>query len=177
MLFSGDKLLGGPQAGIIAGRADLVQGIERDPLMRAVRLDKMTLAALEATLRLYLDPEQAKEAVPVLRMLATPIGDLRRRGHALADRLRSISGLHCEVRDESSYAGGGSLPDQSLLTAVVAVQSSHVSEEELAHRLRTGAPAVVARVQAGHLLFDLRTVFPEQEDDLIAAVKEAVGKN
>src|SRR5262249_37904999 len=129
VLFSGDKLLGGPQAGIIAGRRDLIQRIEKDPLMRAVRLDKMTLAALEATLRLYLNEEQALHELPVLRMLGTTLGELRQRAEGLASRMRGLDGLTTvEVREDVAFVGGGSLPDQSLKTWVVEVAARGISD-------------------------------------------------
>ncbi len=168
-LFSGDKLLGGPQAGVIAGRKELIQKIEKDPLMRAFRLDKMTLAALEATLRLYLNEERAVREVPVLRLLSIPPDELRRRAEALAGRLRS-AGLTASAREDSAYVGGGSLPDQALRTWVVEVEAAGVSDAELARRLRTGEPAVMGRLQGGKVLLDVRTVFPEQEAGLTAAV-------
>jgi L-seryl-tRNA(Ser) seleniumtransferase len=175
VLFSGDKLLGGPQAGVIAGKAALVEAIEKDPLMRAFRLDKMTLAALEATLRLYADAERAVREVPTLRMLAVPLAELRTRAERLAGRLRVIAGLATvEVLDDVAYVGGGSLPDQALPTAVVAVTAQAISDAELAARLRTGTPAVVGRVREGKLLLDLRTVFERQEADLFDAVRRAV---
>ena len=177
VLFSGDKLLGGPQAGLIAGRADLVAKIERDPLMRAFRLDKMALAALEATLRLYRDPETAVHEVPTVRMLATPVAELRSRCERFADRLRGVSGIaDVELRDDVAYVGGGSLPDQALPTVVVAVAANGLSEEEFASRLRGGSPAVVGRVQTGRVLFDLRAVFDRDEPALIAAIQAAVGR-
>jgi L-seryl-tRNA(Ser) seleniumtransferase len=175
VLFSGDKLLGGPQAGIIAGRAALVQKVEKDPLMRAFRLDKMTLAALEATLRLYRDPERALREIPTLRMLTTPLAELRRRSEALTTRLRGVPGLSVEVREDVAYVGGGSLPDVAVPTAVVALAAADVTESELAARLRAGTPAVVGRVQDGKLLLDLRTVFEREEDELLAALTRAVG--
>ncbi len=176
VLFSGDKLLGGPQAGIIAGKAAIIQRIEKDPLMRAFRLDKMTLAALEATLRLYRDPEKALREVPTLRMLAAPPAELRQRCESFASRLRSVPGLaSIETRDDVAYVGGGSLPDVGLPTVVIAIAAKGMSEEDLATRLRIGSPAVVGRIQEGMLLLDLRTVFGQQEEDLLRAIGEAVG--
>jgi len=175
VLFSGDKLLGGPQAGLIAGRSALVQRIEKDPLMRAVRPDKMTLAALEATLRLYRDPARAVREVPTLRMLTTPVAELRRRCDAFARRLRGVPGLNVESRDDVAYVGGGSLPDVAVPTRVIAVWHDGLGEAELAARLRAGNPAVVGRVKDGKLLLDLRAVFDWQEDDLLAAISRAVG--
>jgi len=171
VLFSGDKLLGGPQAGIIAGRADLIQRVEADPLMRAFRLDKMTLAALEATLRLYRDPDRARRDIPVLRMLTTPLSELRVRAEAFAAALRA-DGVNAEVNEDVAYVGGGSLPDVAVPTVVVAVSTA--SEAELAARLRAGSPAVVGRVQGGRFLIDLRTVFERQEGELRSAVRAAL---
>jgi L-seryl-tRNA(Ser) seleniumtransferase len=173
VLFSGDKLLGGPQAGVIGGRKELIQRIERDPLMRAFRLDKMTLAALEATLRLYLDESRALAEVPLLRMLNVPLDELRRRAAALAERLAGLPGTSATARDAEAYVGGGSLPDRALPTAVVELTVAGLSDAELARRLRTGDPAVLARAQGGSVLLDVRTVFPEQADALLAAVKAA----
>jgi L-seryl-tRNA(Ser) seleniumtransferase len=177
VLFSGDKLLGGPQAGLIAGKAALVQKIEKDPLMRAFRLDKMTLAALEATLRLYRDPARALREIPTLRMLIRPPAELRKRAQVFAALLRGVSGLMVEVRDDVAYVGGGSLPDVAVPTAVIALSAEKVSESELASRLRAGSPAVVGRVQDGRLLLDLRTVFEREEADLLAAITRAADQS
>ena len=174
VLFSGDKLLGGPQAGIVVGRRDLIEKLERDPLMRAVRPDKMTIAALEATLRLYFNPARALAEVPVLRLIGLPLAELRARAARLAERLRPITGLTASPRDDETFVGGGSLPDRSLPTAVVAVTAAGISEAELARRLRTGDPAILARVQGGALLLDLRTLLPDQEGAVIAGVRAAV---
>ncbi|MCE9533821.1 MAG: L-seryl-tRNA(Sec) selenium transferase [Planctomycetes bacterium] len=177
VLCSGDKLLGGPQAGLIIGRRSLVERIEKDPLMRAVRIDKMMLAALEATLRLHLHPERARKEVPTLRMIALTPSELQPRAEALAAKLTSISGIaSVQVREETSFVGGGSLPDQPLPSVVVAVTAEGMSEEAFASRLRIGHPAVLARIQDGQVLFDLRTVFEEQEADLREAIAEALKK-
>jgi L-seryl-tRNA(Ser) seleniumtransferase len=175
VLFSGDKLLGGPQAGILAGKKEWIQKVEKDPLMRAFRLDKMTLAALETTLRIYLNEERALREVPVLRMLGTPLDELRARAEALAGRLREVEGVaRAEPGEDVAYVGGGSLPDQAMKTWVVEVEAYALGDAELAHRLRTGHPAVMARVRAGKLVLDVRTVFPNQEDALVGAVRRAV---
>ncbi|MFN4260660.1 MAG: L-seryl-tRNA(Sec) selenium transferase [Gemmataceae bacterium] len=173
VLFSGDKLLGGPQAGILAGRQEFIQKIEKDPLMRAFRLDKMTLAALEATLRLYLNEEHALRDIPTLRMLNTPWEELRQRAERLAERLRDVHGIaQAMARDDVAYVGGGSLPDQTLPTAVVEVTAHHLSDSELAYRLRIGIPAVVGRLRDEKLVLDVRTIHPRQEEDLIQAVRQ-----
>ncbi len=175
VLFSGDKLLGGPQAGLIAGKKKWIEKIEADPLMRAFRLDKMTLAALEATLRLYLHEERALSDVAVLRMLATPLTELRQRAEQLAGRLRGLPGLSSvEVAEDLAYAGGGSLPDQPLKSWVVVLTSSSVGDDELARRLRTGTPPVLGRLRGGRLVLDVRTVFPDQESPLVGAVGAAI---
>jgi L-seryl-tRNA(Ser) seleniumtransferase len=173
VLFSGDKLLGGPQAGVIVGKKELVQRVEKDPLMRAFRLDKMTLAALEATLRLYRHSDRALQEIPTLRMLGTPASEVRRRAEGLAVILREIPGLSVQVREDSAFVGGGSLPDLPLPTAVIAVSADGIGDAVLAERLRSGTPAVMARVQDGRVLFDLRTVFERQEAELVKAIRSA----
>src|SRR5262249_53409987 len=158
-----------PQAGIIAGRKEWIQKIEKDPLMRAFRLDKMTLAALEATLRLYLNEERALREVPVLRLLGTPLEELRARAQALAERLRGVAAARaCE---DVAYVGGGSLPDQAMKTWVVQVDPGEVGDQELARRLRLGTPAVMGRLRDGKLLLDVRTVFPHQEGAVAEALR------
>jgi L-seryl-tRNA(Ser) seleniumtransferase len=174
VLFSGDKLLGGPQAGIVAGKKEWVQQIERDPLMRAFRLDKMTLAALEMTLRIYQNEENALRAVPVLRMLAVPLDELRRRAEGLAARLRDVNGLSVETSQDLAYVGGGSLPDQPMKTWVVEVVADGLGDSEFARRLRTGSPAVMARLRDSKLVLDVRTIFPAQERALVDAMRRAV---
>jgi L-seryl-tRNA(Ser) seleniumtransferase len=174
VLFSGDKLLGGPQAGILAGKQVHVQKIEKDPLMRAFRLDKMTLAALEATLRLYLDPQRALGAIPTLAMLGSPLADLRLRAEALAERLEAIESLaSIVVVEDVAYVGGGSLPDQTMPAWVVEIAARDLSDADFAQRLRTGTPAVVARLRDGKVVLDARTVFPQQEDALVEAIRAA----
>jgi L-seryl-tRNA(Ser) seleniumtransferase len=171
VLFSGDKLLGGPQAGVIVGRRDWIDRIEKNPLMRAFRVDKLTLAALQATLRLYRDPERAVRELPILAAIRTPLAELRDRATRLAAQLRQLPGVaDAAVADDTAYLGGGSLPDQGLPTSVVRLRPSAMTEGELATRLRVGSPAVVPRVQDGYVIFDLRTVFPQQVADLARAI-------
>jgi L-seryl-tRNA(Ser) seleniumtransferase len=175
VLFSGDKLLGGPQAGLIAGRKEWIQKIEKDPLMRAFRLDKMTLAALETTLRVYLNEERALREVPVLRMLGTPMEDLRQRAARLAEQLQAIPGI-VEVKpaEDVAYVGGGSLPDQTMKSWVIEVEAESVSDAELARRLRLGTPAVMARLRDGRLVLDVRTIFEPQETLVVEAMRKAL---
>jgi L-seryl-tRNA(Ser) seleniumtransferase len=174
VLFSGDKLLGGPQAGLLAGRQEWIQKIEKDPLMRAFRLDKMTLAALETTLRLYLNERTALAEIPGLCMLGASLEELQRRADNLAGRLRAIDGLHrVHVGEDIAYVGGGSLPDQAMKTWTVAIAAKEVGDAELAYRLRTGDPAVLGRLADGMVIVDLRTVFPDQEEQLVEAIRRA----
>jgi L-seryl-tRNA(Ser) seleniumtransferase len=173
VLFSGDKLLGGPQAGILAGRAAVVSRLEQDPLMRAFRLDKMTLAALEATLRAYLSPDQARQDLPLLKMLEAPVAMLRQRADAWAAQLHRAGKLHASTRADVSVVGGGSVPGQTLPTVVVVLQPLAMKAEELARRLRTGQPSVVPRIDADGVLLDPRTVFADQDSALLTAVRAA----
>jgi L-seryl-tRNA(Ser) seleniumtransferase len=174
VLCSGDKLLGGPQAGLIMGKKAIVERLERDPLMRPLRLDKMTLAALEATLRLYLNPETAVESVPILRMLRTPLSELHSRAERLARRLADLPHVIARVEMATSYFGGGSLPQQELPTWVVCFRSAQLSETQLTERLRLGDPAVVGCLRGGQVVLDPRTIFPEQEDELLHAIQKAL---
>jgi L-seryl-tRNA(Ser) seleniumtransferase len=176
VLFSGDKLMGGPQCGIIAGKKVWIDRIEKDPLMRAFRLDKMTLAALEATLRLYLNEERALADVPVLRMLATPLEELRARAVALAEMLNALPGVTAAAAEDRAYVGGGSLPDQTMPAWVVRLEAAGLSEGRLAERLRAGQPTVMPRLKDGRVLLDVRTVFAEQEPALVEAVGRAAGE-
>lgn len=171
VLFSGDKLLGGPQAGIIAGRKNLIEIVEKDPLMRAFRLDKMTLAALEATLRLYLRPDAALAEIPILRQLNTPIEELRARAKTVVSALDVR--IAVEFHEDVTFVGGGSLPDQSYPTVVVGMDP-HDGAEAMARRLRLGDPPVLCRVHAGQVTLDLRSVLPHQIDQLIHAVLQAL---
>lgn len=174
VLFSGDKLLGGPQAGVIVGRREWIERIEKNPLMRAFRVDKMTLAALEATLRLYRDAEQASREVPILAMLRTPVLELRNRAERLAGRLRALAAVaEAVIAADTAYLGGGSIPTQGFESVVVRVRFQGASETDVATRLRLGDPAVVPRVQDGAVVFDLRTIFNWQEDSLVHAVAAA----
>jgi len=168
-MFSGDKLLGGPQAGIIVGRADLVETLRRHPLARAVRMDKASIAALTATLLHYLRGE-ALEKLPVWRMIAEPVAAVRRRARRWA---RAI-GPTANLVDGRSMIGGGSLPEESLPTALVAVPGDGAYVSDLARRLRLGDPAVVARIERDALLLDPRTVLPSEEAALLWALSAAL---
>jgi L-seryl-tRNA(Ser) seleniumtransferase len=159
--FSGDKLLGGPQAGIVVGRADLVERLRRHPLQRALRADKLTIAALEGTLGLYFEPERALREVPVLRMLNEPLDAVRARAQRLA---AAVGG---EVEETVARVGGGALPLAELPSCACAV------EESLAEPLRRGDPPVVGVLRDGRLLLDCRTLTDPEADEVAAAVLAA----
>ncbi|HEY1342398.1 MAG TPA: L-seryl-tRNA(Sec) selenium transferase [Bryobacteraceae bacterium] len=162
--FSGDKLLGGPQAGILAGRAELVARLRRNPLFRALRVDKMIYQALESTLRnLLLERWDASPAIAMIRRTAD---DVRARAEALLDR---VTGLDAEIVPGSSVIGGGATPEQPIPTYLIAVRCSDVVEAERA--LRDNDPAVIARIENDHLILDLRTVFKEEEEELARALE------
>ena len=165
--MSGDKLLGGPQAGIIVGRAALVRRLRENPLARALRVDKLTLAALEATLTLYRDPAVARREVPVLAMLSRSIGELRRRAEALHAALPGASILDCEAS-----VGGGTFPNAKVPSVALAFAQD---AESLEARLRLGEPAVIGRIADGRLLLDLRAVLPQEDAALSGAVSAALG--
>jgi L-seryl-tRNA(Ser) seleniumtransferase len=170
--YSGDKLLGGPQAGILSGRRELLAQIRSNPLFRALRVDKLTYAALEATLLAYL--RQDHDAIPTLRMLRLPLETLERRALAMQQKMQAqASRLSLEIVDGSSLVGGGAAPAATLPTRLLAVTCESLSADELAARLRGGEPPVIARVEEGRVLLDFRTVFPEQ-DELLAQALAAV---
>jgi L-seryl-tRNA(Ser) seleniumtransferase len=168
-LFSGDKLLGGPQAGIIAGRGDLLDECRRHPLARALRMDKATIAGLHATLLHYLRGE-ALTHVPVWRMIASPLAEIEARAKAW----KRAFGRAARVIDGRSMVGGGSLPEESLSTKLVSIAGDGARLTELARRLRRGTPAVVGRAEGGALLLDPRTVSPADDEALATAVKTAL---
>ncbi|MDP8254450.1 MAG: L-seryl-tRNA(Sec) selenium transferase [Candidatus Alcyoniella australis] len=175
--FSGDKLLGGPQAGILAGKSELIARCKRHPLARALRLDKMTLAALEATLRLSLDPQTAIREVPTLAALTIDPTQLQQRAARLVELLASLpqGAAKLEIVDETSRAGGGALPLIELPTRAVAIEPLAVSVDELAARLRRGDPPLIARISRERLLLDPRTLEPHELEPaalaLIAALR------
>jgi L-seryl-tRNA(Ser) seleniumtransferase len=167
--FSGDKLLGGPQAGLIVGRASLIAELRQHPLTRALRVDKGTLAALQATLLHYARGEAERE-VPVWRMIATPLPDLAARAADLAAGLRA-AGIPATVVQASSTVGGGALPGETLPTWAAAVAAP--APDALAAALRRGDPPVVGRILDEQLLLDLRTVPPAMDELLLRAVQAA----
>jgi L-seryl-tRNA(Ser) seleniumtransferase len=168
LTLSGDKLLGGPQCGIILGKRPFVERIRKNQLMRALRPDKATLAALEATLRIYLTGDPLRD-IPVLAMLSIPEETLKRRANSLADALRKKAPglLAVNVRDDYSYVGGGAMPLTKLPTTVVAVRPGGGSFVHWVQKLRTGKPALVGRVQDDWLLLDPRTISEAQQEEVV----------
>jgi L-seryl-tRNA(Ser) seleniumtransferase len=164
IVMSGDKLLGGPQAGVIVGTAALIARCRKNPLLRALRVDKLTIAAMEATLALYRDPERATQQVPALAMLTAPEPAVRARASALADHLRS-AGVQAEVVASVASVGGGAFPTAKIPSAAVRLTRDAVATEA---RLRSGSPAIVARIADDRVVLDLRSV-PARDDARFAA--------
>jgi L-seryl-tRNA(Ser) seleniumtransferase len=178
VVFSGDKLLGGPQAGIIAGKKELAQKVRRHPLFRALRVDKLTICALEATLGAYL--RGATDEIPSLRMLRANSAALAKRADKFLHELRQClpsSGIKIDLVQGESLAGGGSTPSQSVRSPVLHIRSELRSASELEKRLRRGVGGlpVIARIEDDHIVIDLRTVFEDQEPELSAALAAALG--
>jgi L-seryl-tRNA(Ser) seleniumtransferase len=162
--YSGDKMLGGPQAGLLSGREDLIKRVRANPLFRALRVDKLTYAALEATLMEYV--RQNYDAIPFTRMLRLSADQVRRRAETLRARLQSAPHLRAEVVPGESLVGGGSAPTSTLPTFLLAITAKSLSADELAARLRNSSQPIVARVEEGRVLLDLRTVFESEESEL-----------
>jgi len=175
VLFSGDKLLGGPQAGIIVGGRSWMERIAQHPLNRALRVDKITLAALRATLQLYRQPDHALESIPLLRFLQTPVDELRDRAEQLAQKLRpELAGWQVATAADEAFVGGGAIPQQAIASWSVAITSTAHAVATLARELRLGCPAVVPRVQRDQLIFGLHGIFPQQDQALIEAILHAI---
>jgi L-seryl-tRNA(Ser) seleniumtransferase len=167
--FSGDKLLGGPQAGILAGKREPLERIRKNPLFRALRVGKLTVAALEATVSLYLQGKP--QAIPALRMIQLSREEIYQRAACLAEKISAHPQLSARVQDGDSVIGGGSTPAQSLPTALLAVTHSRHSAQELEQLLRRNPMPVIARVEQDALLLDLRTVFEDQDEELLRALE------
>jgi L-seryl-tRNA(Ser) seleniumtransferase len=170
--FSGDKLLGGPQAGIIVGKRSILKPLIKNPLNRALRIDKLTLAALESTLRLYLDHESVIQRVPTLRMITMTEAELSAKISRFKENLlhNLPDTITVQIEEDISQVGGGALPEQHLPTKVIALHSKVVSVEECEQRLRKHNPPVIARIHKDQLRIDLRTVAEEDEEELAGAL-------
>lgn len=176
--FSGDKLLGGPQAGIIVGKKEIIQKLEHYPLMRAIRLDKCAIAALTATFREYLDEERAVKNIPVLHMIARPLEELKAQAEALHAGLSECAGMaEILVEESNSMVGGGSLPEEELPSYAVTIRPKDSSCEELAERMRHFSTPVIAHIKNDKVWLDMRTVMPEDLVDLIDHIRELFTNN
>ncbi len=169
--YSGDKLLGGPQAGVLSGKKEAIARIRSNPLFRALRVDKLTYAALEATLLAYV--RQDHNAIPALRMMRMTKQEIAVRAERLANELRGTK-CHMELLDGESVVGGGAAPAATLPTKLIAISVEGLSSEGLAGRLRASEPPIIARIDEGRVLLDLRTVFAEQEPAIVAALRIVV---
>jgi L-seryl-tRNA(Ser) seleniumtransferase len=173
--FSGDKLLGGPQAGILLGSEAAIAACRADPIARAVRADKLTLAALEATLALYRDPETARREIPVLRMLTEDLEGVKRRGAAL---LKGVTGgerrMEAELVMGESEVGGGSFPGTKLPTWLVRLTADRLTADRLASRLRAAETPVIARIADDRVVLDPRTILPDQVNATVRAITAAL---
>jgi len=158
--FSGDKLLGGPQAGVIVGKKRIIDKIKKNPLTRALRIDKLTLAALEATLRLYRDPEEAIKIIPTLKMLSEPLPAIDARAKRLGAMLKALNepGLTISIRNITSRAGGGALPMMDLPSKCVGVEVNGMSANEIESHMRNSNRPVIGRIEDDMFVMDLRTV-------------------
>ena len=166
VLFSGDKLLGGPQCGLIVGRETLVASVRRHPLMRALRADKMTYAALEATLQEYSRGRTTE--IPVLRMILMTESEIEQRAQRVVSRIRS-AGVHATLTSGSSTVGGGSAPGSAIPTRLIALSHDRLTAAQIEERLRKSDPPIIARIEQDRVVLDLRTVLPDQDDAVISA--------
>jgi L-seryl-tRNA(Ser) seleniumtransferase len=168
--FSGDKLLGGPQAGILAGSASLVERVRGNPLFRALRVDKLTLSVLESTLISHM-AETATKDIPLMQMLHQSAASVGQRAQAMADRLKLQGSVEVRIIDGQSMIGGGCTPDRVIPTRLLAFSGSDLSPSKLEVRLRSGSPPIASRLENDCLLLDLRTVFPEDDELVFQALQ------
>jgi L-seryl-tRNA(Ser) seleniumtransferase len=166
--YSGDKMLGGPQAGLLSGREELIRKVRSNPLFRALRVDKLTYAALEATLMEYV--RQNYDAIPFARMMRLSADEVRRRAEAVLAAAKSAGRLRIEIIPGESLVGGGSAPTSTLPTFLLAITAEGLSADEISARLRAHTPAVVSRVEEGRTLLDLRTVFEHEDEEVVRAL-------
>ncbi|AOY76883.1 L-seryl-tRNA(Sec) selenium transferase [Clostridium formicaceticum] len=171
--FSGDKLLGGPQAGIIVGNKHWIDQMKKNPLTRAFRIDKLTMAALEATLKLYLDEEEMIKKIPTLKMLTESVASLQKRAQQLYDILANLD-LPMEIKEDFSQVGGGSLPLEKLPTKVIAIKPMHLSVSKLEEKLRSHTIPIITRIQEEQLIIDVRTIKEEDYDIIKKALKDTM---
>lgn len=175
--FSGDKLLGGPQAGIILGKKEIIDQIKKNPITRALRIDKLTLAALESTLRLYRDKEKAVQSIPTLRMLLGPFNKIELRSEKLAKMLEHLdTKIQVEILDRPSKAGGGSLPLLELPSKCVALKIKNISADRFEKAMRTSTPPVIGRIEDDFFIMDMRTILDDELEIIQSAVSGILKK-
>ena len=175
--FSGDKLLGGPQGGVIVGKRALIEQIQKNPITRAVRIDKLTLAGFEATLMEYSDEEKAVRNIPTLRMLIQQPHDLKKRAQSIAKKIKKhVANITVQVSADSSRAGGGALPEEDLPTYVIALHADNFSAHELEEKLRKGNPPLIARIKDDTLILDMRTIQDQDVDELLEGIRQALSQ-
>ncbi|OGW57746.1 MAG: L-seryl-tRNA(Sec) selenium transferase [Nitrospirae bacterium RBG_16_43_8] len=173
--FSGDKLLGGPQGGVIVGRKEYIEKLQKNPLTRAIRIDKLTLAAFEATLMEYLDEDKAVENIPMLKMLLQKPEKIKERAKKIALELkRKVKAAKIEITEDTSKAGGGSLPEIEFPTYAVLISPANISVNDLEERLRKGTPAIIARIKDNALLLDARTIRGDEIGSLVKGINAAL---
>jgi L-seryl-tRNA(Ser) seleniumtransferase len=174
--FSGDKLLGGPQCGVLLGRKDLIEVIRKHPLARAMRMDKLRLCALEETLRLLANPERIEETIPTYAMLSRPLDELRAQAEALAERIRQAQpAVRVTAREDVTYVGSGSLPARPFPSWVVVLSCPNLSASRLGLYLRQGEPPIYGRIQHDEVLLDVRTLQPGEDEEIVAALGRMEG--
>jgi L-seryl-tRNA(Ser) seleniumtransferase len=176
--FSGDKLLGGPQAGIIVGKKKIIDAIKNNPMTRALRVDKLTLTALEGTLRLYREEEKATRLIPTLRMIMLPLADVQNRARGLADRLKQIGGprLHIQLLKRASKTGGGALPLMELPSLCLGLQVDGLSPNALEKMMRTNEPPIIGRIEDDMFVMDPRTIQQDEYPTIETAFENRIMK-
>ncbi|RAK10322.1 L-seryl-tRNA(Sec) selenium transferase [Halanaerobium saccharolyticum] len=176
LTFSGDKLLGGPQSGIIVGRDKYISQIEQHPLMRALRVDKMTLAALEETLKLYYNLEEALQKIPTLRLLTEKTKNVRNRAEKLKSKIETPAGVNLKIIESEAKVGGGAYPLSTFKSYALAVDTGNLSTDKFVYRLRQLKTPVIARIQAGEAIFDLKTIPEKQLDQLAFSINKILAE-
>ena len=175
MTVSGDKLLGGPQAGIIMGKKEIIDRIRINPMTRALRVDKLTIAALEATLKLYYDPEQVLENVPSIRMITTGLDVLKERAAAIIERLGDLCSRHIEICEGECAIGGGSFPGVTVRSVELRVVTVGLSSNELESRARMYEPAILGRIKDDKFILDMRTIDEGDEEHIVRFLDGVLG--
>jgi len=168
--FSGDKLLGGPQSGVIVGKNKYIDLLRKHPLYRALRVDKMVIAGLEQVILSYLKKEEEK--IPIWRFISTPLDGLKNRGEEISRRLKEF-GISISLRESKSTVGGGSLPGETLPTIVLSIESL-TPPESLAEKFRSLDYPIIGRIEKNRFVLDLRTIFPEQDEMVIKGIKNVI---